>query len=199
MPCGQTEVLLTNEAQQRKCSPLTELSKRVYITKVKYDEATKIEDIIEQQEKCRDTHIQKEKSESTVIMQNCTCIRTRGEKLCLPSYFQISVIPDLLLFVQQRKRKPVINIKFPENLLQTNDLNRIQTEQQPRENCNECLSHTENMGPHAKHRNLLYSLSSLLSFPWSSFLKDISFLNSTACLALYCVGQKVHQGFSVTS
>ena len=73
MPCGQTEVLLTNEAQQRKCSPLTELSKRVYITKVKYDEATKIEDIIEQQEKCRDTHIQKEKSESTVIMQNCTC------------------------------------------------------------------------------------------------------------------------------
>ena len=48
MPCGQTEVLLTNEAQQCKCSPLTELSKRAYITKVKCDEATKNEDINEQ-------------------------------------------------------------------------------------------------------------------------------------------------------
>lgn len=139
--------------------------------------------------------MQREKSESTIIiiMRNCTCIQTRMRKNVFSFYFQTSIIPDLLLFVQQRRRNPVINMNFPENLLQTNDLNIIQPQQQPKEKCKEFLSHTENIDPNKKHVicyipfNLPYlSFSQSRTFP----LIHIIALNSKVCVSL-CIYLKI--------
>lgn len=125
----------------------------------------------------------------------------KNEKKCVFTfYFQTSIIPDLLLFVQQRRRNPVINMNFVENLLQTNDLNIIQPQQQPKEKCKECLSHTENIDPNKKHMicyipfNLPYlSFSQSRTFPLTRIIP----FNSKVCVSL-CIYLIIHLSQNLT-